>query len=108
MWYASLMPTELPKADVRKAVAARDHARSVRRVHRRRTDRGDPQREQDLDLALEKLKSAMGPIRRHIGKFPYGPQTGTAAKNRQIIQEVSDEMQAERRKLWKMKKRKED
>lgn len=108
MWYASRMPTELPKADLRKATAARDHARSVRRVHRRRTERGDPQRETDLDLALERLRSAMAPLRRQIGKFPYGPESAVAEQNRAVIRTLSSELQAERRKLWKMKKRKED
>lgn len=108
MWYASPMPSVLPADDIRRAFIAVDYARQVRRVNRRRTQKGDPQRESDLDLALERLQAAMVPIRRHVGKFPYGPEGDEASENRASIREASQAMQAERRKLWKMKQRREE
>lgn len=105
MWYASSMPRILPQDDLDAAYAARDYAQSVRRLHRRRTSRGSAQREQDIQLALDRLKDAITPLRSVIGTFPYGPQTTEAARNREDVLEASDALQRERRKLWKMKGR---
>lgn len=106
MWYDSSMPAELPQRDIETADAAVAYAQQVRRYHRRRTKATSAQREADLDLALERLREAMGPVRSHIGKFPYGPQTDLAEENRQAIRDRSEAIQRERRKLWKMKKAK--
>lgn len=103
MWYASLMPTNLPEDDLNAAEAAVEFARTVRKVHARQSERDDPQRQQDILLALERLKRAMRPIRAAIGRFPYGPQTNTAESNRESIRAASEAIQRERRKLWKMR-----
>lgn len=103
MWYSSLMPEELPDQDLELAEEAVLYAQSVRRLHRRRTDRNSSQRKADIEMALSGLRKAMRPLRTHIGRFPYGPATVTAEKNREAIYEASRRVQSERRKLWKMK-----
>ena len=108
MWYDSLMPTELPNDAIESAEAAVAFAQQVRRFHRRRTNRLSSQRERDIELALERLKEAMLPIRSEIGRFPYGPQTDLAERNREKIRDASKQIQSERRKLWKMKNKTEE
>lgn len=108
MWYASRMPAELPTKDIETAVAACQYAQQVRRYHRRRSGRTSRQRETEINLALTRLKEAMAPLRSHIGKFPYGPQTTVADENRQLIRDTSAAIQAERRKLWKMRTKPND
>ena len=100
------MPANLPKDEIDSARAAIVYAQSVRALHRKRTPRGSAQRETDIELALGRLKSVMRPLRKRIGAFPYGPQTDVAEENRQTIYETSKAIQTERRKLWKMRKRK--
>lgn len=99
------MPTQLPDKALKNAQAAIANAKRVRSYHARRTEVGSPQREQDIQIALTRLKEAMKPIKSEIGKFPYGPQTDQAEQNRDTIRATSDAIQAERRKLWKMTKR---
>lgn len=101
------MPKILPKEDIDAAYAACDYAQSVRKMHRRRSTVGSSQREQDIQIALDRLKDAIAPIRSVIGTFPYGPQTNEAAVNRREVLAASDAIQRERRKLWKMKRRKD-
>lgn len=108
MWYASRMPAELPTQAIETAVAACQYAQQVRRYHRRRTNRTSSQRETEIEIALTRLKEAMAPLRSHIGKFPYGPQTTAAEENRQLIRDASTAIQAERRKLWKMRTKPND
>lgn len=103
MWYASFMPTELPKDAIETAEAAVAFAQQVRRYHRRRTERTAKQRTTDVELAIERLREAMKPLKSEIGRFPYGPQTTQAERNRQKIRDASDAIQRERRKLWKMR-----
>jgi hypothetical protein len=102
MWYGSPMPAQLPVEAMNEAELAVTNAQEVRAHHRKRTARGDRQRRNDLQLAFERVKEAMKPLRSEIGKFPYGPQTQTAADNREAIRDASKALQAERRKLWKM------
>jgi hypothetical protein len=102
MWYASSMPAELSESMMEAADAAVIFAQQVRRMHRRRTGRSSTQRKTDIDLAIFRLKEAMGPLRSEIGRFAYGPQTTLAERNRQAIRDASDKLQRERRKLWKM------
>lgn len=101
------MPAELPKEQVDNAWTAIEFAHSVRKVHRRKSSKGTPQREADIQTALDRLKNVMLPLRKEVGRFPYGPQTTTADANRALIREASAAIQSERRKLWKMQKRKE-
>jgi hypothetical protein len=103
------MPAQLPLKAMQEADLAIKNAQEVRAFHRKRSVRTDRQRQQDLTIALKRVKAAMKPLRSEIGKFPYGPQTDQAEENRQIIRNASVALQRERRKLWKMlakKKRK--
>lgn len=97
------MPSELPTDAIEAADAAVIFAQQVRRMHRRRSGRTSKQRSSDIELALTRLKEAMGPIRSEIGRFPYGPQTDAAEANREAIRVASARIQSERRKLWKMR-----
>lgn len=106
MWYDSFMPAVLPKDAMQAADAAVAFARQVRKFHARRTNVGSSQRRKDIDLALDRLRDAMLPLRSEIGRFPYGPQTVEAEHNREAIRCASQAIQCERRKLWKMAARK--
>lgn len=97
------MPEELPKNMMEAADAAVLYAQQVRKHHARRTAIASPNRKHDLDLAIQRLKEAMAPLRTEIGRFPYGPQTPLAEENRQKIRDASKAIQRERVKLWKMK-----
>lgn len=99
------MPAELPRNIIEEADAAVKFAQQVRKFHRRRTDKRNGQRAADLDLATERVREAMRPLKSEIGRFPFGPQTTTAEENRQAIRDASAALQAERRKLWKMQYR---
>lgn len=99
------MPEKLPQGAVDTAEAAVAFAQSTRRVHARRTRKGSKQREDDIRNALDRLKSAMAPLKSAIARFQYEPQTSTAEKNRQVIYAASKAIQRERRKLWKLQKR---
>lgn len=105
MWYASLMPETLPKDKLQAAKAAIENARKVREFHARRTPKDSPQRAADIELALTRLKEAMKPLRAEIGRFPYGAQTDKAEANREVIRQASEAIQAQRRRLWKLKQR---
>lgn len=87
------------------ADAAVDNAQAVRKFHRRRTDKRSKQRQQDIDIALERIKDAMKPLRSFLGRFAYGPQTEAAWAKYYAVSEASKALQAERRKLWKMSPR---
>ena len=80
--------------------AAVDYAQEVRAYHRRRTRRGNKQRENDISLALDRLKRAMQPIRTRIGQIPYNPPR----EENELLRQASKTLQTERRKLWKMRK----
>jgi aminoglycoside phosphotransferase family enzyme len=96
------MPAKLPIDILDSADRAIENAQRVRRFHRRRTERASMQRKTDIEVALQRLKEAMRPLRTEIGRFPYGPQTDAAEANREAIRERSASIQSERRKLWKM------
>lgn len=96
------MPAKLPIAEVREAELAVKNAQEVRRYHARRTAKDDSQRLEDLNLAMQRVRAAMKPLKAEIGRFPYGPQTGQAENNRNRIRAASAALQRERRKLWKM------
>lgn len=88
---------------VQVGLGAVQFAQNVRRLHRRRTDKTSPQRAADIQMAMDRLREAMDPIRSEIGRFPYGPQTTVAEERRQAIRDCSAAIQSERRKLWKMR-----
>ncbi len=103
------MPIRPSDRDIEVAEAAIQFAQSVRATHRRRTHRRADRRVADIEIALIRLKEAMVPLRSAIGHFSYGHQTTWAEEDREIVRRVSQAIQAERRKLHKMKPpRKED
>lgn len=99
------MPEYVDKRLIADAEAAIDLARSVRKLHARRSAKGGTRREADIQNALDRLRTAMRPLRPVIARFPYEPQTMTAEANRKRIRDASTALQRERRKLWKMKAR---
>jgi hypothetical protein len=103
VWYASFMPEILDKNMIEAAWRAVKNAQDVRRYHRRRTTKASTQRKTDIEVALKRLREVMKPLKSEIGRFAYGPQTDQAERNRERIREASAAIQAERRKLWKMK-----
>jgi hypothetical protein len=78
-------------------------AQEVRDFHRKRTARDDVQRVADIEIALERIKNAMRPLRSEIGRFPKQPPTTNNLERQGRIREASLALQRERRKLWKMK-----
>ena len=99
------MPNQLPNEAMKAAEAAIVFAQQVRKHHRRRTEKKSEQRARDIETALERLQVAMKPLRSEIGRFPYGPQSDLAERNRQRIRDASQALQSERRKLWKMQRK---
>jgi hypothetical protein len=88
--------------DLTEAKHAVLHAQRVRQAHRRRTSKGAPQREDDIRLALERLKDAMRPLRSYIGRLPFSQPPDHEVLS---VRVASLMIQKERRKLWKMQKR---
>lgn len=88
------------------AQAAAENAQRVRAFHRRRTDKRSSQRAQDIEIALERIKDAMKPLRSFLGAFHFGPQTEVMWEKHEMVSEASRALQAERRKLWKMQNHK--
>lgn len=101
MWYTS------PMSDYEEALTSAEravkHAVSVREHHRRRTEKKSPQRQTDIQVAIDGLKDAMAPLREHLGRFPYLPPTEALTQMRERMLDASDAIQTERRKLWKMR-----
>lgn len=88
------------------AIAATEHARDTRAAYRKRVGRSDKQRLTDIGLALFKLKMAMKPVRAELARIPYQLREESDPRleeQRALLLDVSDAMQRERRKLWKMK-----
>lgn len=101
--------TELEIA-VRAAEAAVAHAQDVRAAHRKKTLKGNNQREADIQFALNRLKRVMAPIRSELARMQYDKPSIHAPEpwrsKRKVLTEASQAIQSERRKLWKMKERK--
>lgn len=93
--------TDAAESAIRNALLVRQH-------HRRRTERGNKQREADIALALERLRESMKPLRRAIGQFPYEPQTEVNLGHQEAVRDLSRCIQAQRRRLWKMQLRRKD
>jgi hypothetical protein len=92
-----------PNPDIlAEADAAVKHAIRVRRSHARRTERGSKQRIRDVTMAIQRLHEAMKPLRSEIGRFAHGPQTEERRKTHERYRAASDDIQAQRRRLWKM------
>lgn len=90
---------------LREADLAVQHAQEVRAYHRKRTERGDRQRETDIALALERVRLAMKPLRSEIGRFRHQESLPNLIERREKIRDASLALQRERRKLWKMQER---
>jgi hypothetical protein len=107
MWYASRMDEQEDtlKDQIAAAWAAVTSAQRVRAHHRRRTDKRSKQRAQDIEVATNRLRDAMVPLRSYLGRFPYGPQTSVTRAEYDEVSKASQAIQAERRKLWKMQPR---
>jgi hypothetical protein len=88
-----------------EAKAAITNAQAVRAHHRKRTMKGSPQREADIRLALARLRDSMKPLKSEIGRFQFEHLTTVEEDRQEDIRETSLQIQAERRKLWKMQKR---
>lgn len=87
---------------IKEALMAVRHARDVRKVHARRTTKGTKQREDDLQMASSRVKLAMKPLRSFLGSAPSKTQTDAFVDLTERVKQASSELQAERRKLWKM------
>lgn len=95
------MPIEEPLKDtLARADLAVQNAQSVRKMHARKKLK---RREKDLELALQRLKAAMKPVRHQIARQAYLPATAEGAK----LRKASADLQRERRKIWKMRPKKE-
>lgn len=107
MWYSSPVPDQLLQSDLVEAEAAVRHAVNVRKHHRRRSSREDPQRAADIEMALERLRAAMVPLRSAIGRFPSEEPTEAIESRQAIVRALSANIQGQRRRLWKMQVRPE-
>jgi hypothetical protein len=87
---------------LKEADLAVKNAQEVRVFHRKRSERTDRQRVNDLKMAEARVKAAMRPLRSAIGKFPHEPQTQNNIDRQERIRAASARLQSERRKLWKM------
>lgn len=90
-----------------QAAAAVSYAQDVREIHRRRTKRGNPQREADIEIALKRLRTRMSPIITALRRIPFERPSAARDEKHEALLEISKALQRERRKLWKMQQRKE-
>jgi hypothetical protein len=95
--------------DIDKAARAQDsglaaaaYAQQVRELHRKRSTKGSGNRETDIRVALQRIREAMRPIRSVLGTVRHPLPPEEAAVHRELLR-ISDAMQRERRKLWKMR-----
>lgn len=101
------------------AELAVNHAQAVREAHRKRSARENRDRQADITIALTRLKRAMRPIRSELARIPYQLNDADPARGamralvygeligqRAALLDASDQLQRERRKLWKMQSRK--
>lgn len=94
------MPIDTPMDDIlTEAKRAVEFAQSVRKAHARKSKKGTKRREKDIQVALDRLKTAMKPVRHQMSRMPYLPET----VDKKGIREASASLQRERRKLWKMR-----
>lgn len=106
MWYDSSMAQHPIEPALKEALAAVRFGRDVREQHARVSPKGSERREEDLDVALTRIKRAMVPLRSFLGSAPYKPQTEPHMEITYRVRQASQALQSERRKLWKMQARK--
>src|SRR4051812_5740244 len=97
------MPGVLTEQDFDAVDAAIAFAQQVRKLHRRRSERASPARRRDIRMALNRLGSAMKPLRSELGRLQYAPTTAAAEARHERVRDASKAIQTERRKLWKMR-----
>jgi hypothetical protein len=85
------------------AEAAITLAQDTRQYHRKRSRVGAAQRHTDIDHANGQLRAAMKPIRSALGRTPYDPINATTRARHEELRAISRRLQAERRKLWKLR-----
>lgn len=88
--------------DLEAAHRAVAYATEVREFHARTSQKGSKQREDDLAIAQERLAEAMKPLRRFLGRAPYGVQTRAHEITTDLVRDASAALQGARRRLWKM------
>jgi hypothetical protein len=98
------MPEAIEQRDIDLAEAAIAGAQRTRKYHARRTQKSSSQRKQDLDIGMDALKEAMRPIRSALARLPSRQQTEAVKNERRELRSLSERIQKERRKLWKMRK----
>lgn len=91
------------KAILSGAEVAVRSAQEVRSFHRKRTSPGDRTREIDIRAATDAIRRAMAPIRSNLGRAAYEPSTAIIEAQLEQLREASQALQAERRKLWKLR-----
>jgi len=92
--------------DLKAAELAARHAKDVREYHARRSSKGSKQREHDLQEATARLKKAMKPLRSWLGQASSKNSTTAHEEITDRVRQTSKELQAQRRRLWKMMARK--
>lgn len=85
------------------ADGAVSNAQDVRAFHRKRTHKGHQQRETDIKHALQRIQTAMKPIRSELGRVRYRGQSSERLAEALLLKAASARLQTERRKLWKLR-----
>lgn len=113
LWYDTRMNGYEFSSALRVADLVVSQAQDVRAAHRKRSARENKERQQDIAVALRRLREAMRPIRSELARIPYAlpdleGKLGHAdlVAQQSALLDASDRIQRERRKLWKMKSRK--
>ncbi len=84
--YMASKSKPLTQEQINAALAAIEHGRKVRKLHAKRTERGNRARQNDIKLALEQIKGAMKPIRSYLSSWHYGTQSAALeAKRDQML-----------------------
>lgn len=118
VWYTSFPMEESSFSRlVQAADAAVDHAQDTRVAHAKRSARGSRQREDDLSMAQTRLKRLMAPVRSELARMPSelkrmnkggSAEVGERSiklQQQTTLRSLSQAIQRERRKLWKMQQR---
>jgi hypothetical protein len=84
---------------IERADRAARFARDARKFHARRTSATSTQRQTDLEVARDRLREAMEPIRARVRQID---RNGDLHNERPKLMRASAALQRERRKLHKM------
>jgi hypothetical protein len=97
------MPTPSHNTMLRDADVAIENAQQVRAFHRKRTKKDSNQRQTDIRHASSRVQRAMKPIRTSLGRARHLPQSQEHLAAVDELKAASARLQAERRKLWKLR-----